>query len=404
MTHTNLMQASHQWAERPDDQRFWTLDEMYRATAESRRASTVTTADLRASDFAFYPDGGDIRVDWGGPRAVSVRGTRMTNYAFGQMCRTFDAPASYLRTLDSDTAVRCLSRGQSQWLSRASSTGTPTTRQLLVHRDADGTPTIHAATSERYVRVWNEEIVQRLMDLQGDGWRVPPARPSTMDGRTRVATPDDVIDWGHESALTVKEGDIIGPAGLYASDHDMFAFLIHPDVVIDNGTPGGMRRGTMVRQSEVGDCAIWKLDFLFDVVCGNHIVWGAQNIRETRVRHAGSSVGDRWVAMVRAIDEYAQGSPAEQEAKIREARETLLGNDADEVVDFLFGKRLLSKRDAKRAFAVAEENESLHGDPRSAWGIVSGLTRLSQDTAFADKRAATDLAAGKILAQAVSLN
>jgi len=404
MTPTNLMQASSQWAERPDDERFWTLDEMYRATAESRRASTVATVDLRGDAFAFYPHHDGIRATWrdiaedgGGARTA-----RMTHYAFGQMCRTFDAPASYLRTLDNDTAVRCLSRGHHQWMSRASVSGTPTTRQLLIHQN--GSKTIRAATSERYVRVWNEEIVRRLVDLQDDGWRVPPARPASMDGRTRIATPDDVIDWGCESALTVKEGDVIGPAGLYASDHDMFAFLIHPDVVIDNGTPGGMRRGTMVRQSEVGDCAIWKLDFLFDVVCGNHIVWGAQNIRETRVRHAGSSVGERWVAMVRAIDEYAQGSPGEQEAKIREARETLLGNDGDEVVDFLFGKRLLSKRDAKRAFKVAEEHESIHGDPRSAWGIVSGLTRMSQDTAFADKRASTDLAAGKILAQAISLN
>ena len=398
---TNLHEASRQWAKRPDDERFWTLEEMYRTTADSREASSVETIDLGSASFTA--DGvyrKSLRMAWESENGVPS--AALSHYAFGQMCRTLGAPAAFLRTLHSDTAVDCLTQCGDRWRASAKAAGSPTTRQLLLHHNGDAV--IRAATSERYVRVWNEEIVGRLLDLQADGWRVPPARPATWGTRTRIATPDDVIDWGRESALTVKAGDVIAPAGLYASDHDLFAFLIHPEVVIDNGTPGGMRRGTMVRQSEVGDCAIWKLDFLFDVVCGNHIVWGAQNVRETRVRHAGASVNERWVALVQSVDEYAQGSPAEQEAKIREARTTLLGDDREGVIDFLFGKRLLGRGDAGRAFDVAEEHEALHGDPRSAWGVVAGLTRLSQGTPYADKRSAMDLAAGKILAGSVSLN
>jgi hypothetical protein len=46
MSPTNLTQASTEWAERPDDQRYWTLDEMHAATMRSRHASTEAVVDL----------------------------------------------------------------------------------------------------------------------------------------------------------------------------------------------------------------------------------------------------------------------------------------------------------------------------------------------------------------------
>ena len=410
MSPTNLNQASTEWAERPADQRFWTLDEMHAATTRSRRASTEAVVDLESARIGHGLGNGEmLLVDE--HRNAPVPCSRLTNYAFGQLCRTFEAPASYLRTLPVELAVDCLEDGRKRWLGG----GPSSTRQLLYQdsdpvRQDDGTglpqTTLRAATSERYIRVWNSEIVQRLLGLQDEGWRVPPARPVEADSaRTRLATEKDVIDYGHESALTVKVGDLIGPAGLYASDHDMFAFLVHPDVVIEDGeSPGGLRRGTMIRQSEVGDCAIWKLDFLFNTVCGNHIVWGAQDVTETRVRHTGSSVQERWVAMVQSISEYAQGSASEQESQIQSAKELILGESREEVMDLLFGKRMLGKRDAGAAYDLAASFESVHGNPRSAWGMVQGVTRLSQKTGHTDRRAALDIAAGKILAGAISLN
>ena len=46
------------------------------------------------------------------------------------------------------------------------------------------------------------------------------------------------------------------PSGLYASDHDMFAFLVAPDRVISDGGGGSLMRGIFVRNSEVGDAAL----------------------------------------------------------------------------------------------------------------------------------------------------
>ena len=401
MTQVNLTQASNEWAKRPADQRFWNLDEMMAATTQSRTDSRELTVDMtRTNAVGWIGEGVKLRL--GGEAGDALHDkygspmTPFTNWSFGQLCRTIGAPASYLQSLDPNTAADCVNEGLSKWRAQGFDS-----REALLHMN--GSPKLKSLTSDRYVRVWNSEIVSRLGHLHAQGWRVPPARPSNQGGeRTRIATVDDCLNFGTRSALTVRPGDTIAPAGLYASDHDMFAFLVNPEAVIENGmSPGGMRRGTMIRQSEVGECSIWKMDFLFDTVCGNHIVWGAQDVSQTRVRHTGSA-HDRWEAIIQQVTESTNAGAYEQEAKIRDAQSFKLGNDEDEVIDFLFGKRLVAKRTARQAYELAEAYSDVHGDPRTAWGFVGGLTRLSQDTTFADKRTELDLVAGKILAQATS--
>jgi hypothetical protein len=394
----NLTQASQQWATRPADQRFWTLDEMMAATTESRTNSHENQLTVRDTHAVPIGERG-VALEVGGHAGDEVedkygdRRCSFSNWSFGQLCRMIGAPASYLRGLTGELAADCVNEGLREW-----NQANDGPRHSLIHMN--GSPQLRAMTSDRYVRVWNNEIVGRLGQLHAQGWRVPPARPASGDVRTRIATEDDVLNFGTRSALTVEVGDTIAPAGLYASDHDMFAFLVNPEAVVDNGlSPAGMRRGTMIRQSEVGECSIWKLDFLFDTVCGNHIVWGATDVSETRIRHTGNSVHEQWQATVAEISAYADSGAGEQEAKIRQAQTTLLGNDRDEVVDFLFGKRLLAKRTARQAFDLASDYSDVHGDPRSAWGLVSGLTRLSQEAEFADKRTDLDITAGKILAK-----
>jgi len=386
---------------RPADERFWTLDEMLVATQASRAHSHQNELDVGRTR-AVGLGGNHFALEVGGPAGDEIEeryGDRLcalSNWSFGQLCRTINAPASYLRTLNGDLAAECVHDGLNKWKAGNDNWN----RVSMIHMN--GSPQLRALTSDRYVRIWNEEIVTRLGQLHARGWRVPPARPRGDLEDTRIATEEDVIDYGHDSALTVKVGDTIGPAGLYASDHDMFAFMIHPEIVVEDGlSPNGLRRGTMIRQSEVGDCSIWKLDFLFDTVCGNHIVWGATDVSETRIRHTGDSVHERWNATVQSISEFADTGANRQEARIRRAQEVMLGTDRDSVLDFLFGKRLLSRKVAGQAFDLAEEFEDVGGNPRSAWGLVGGLTRLSQRSEFADKRTDLDVSAGKILAKVV---
>ena len=388
----NLMQASDQWATRPNDERFWSLSDMHAATLAHRNASTEVLRPMKDCNLTATDRGVAMEFMDGGAAEVS-------HYAFTQVCRQLGAPASYLRQLPSRLAVDCLNTNAGRLENPDKE------RNLLLDTSDPSRYRVRATTSDRYVRVWNHELVEALQGLESEGWVVPPARPTGLEdaGTTRIATVNDCIDFGTASPLTVKPGDEIAPAGLYASDHDMFAFLINPEIEIDNGlSPAGMRRGTMLRQSEVGACSIWKLDFLFDTVCGNHIVWDAREVSETRVRHMGSSVEDNWVAMVRNITEEAQMSAQEQEADIKRAQEIILGSGRDEIMSLLFKHRWATKRLAGSAFDAAEEHSELHGDPHSLWGMVSGMTRLSQKSKYADERASLDRAAGKMLAHCLN--
>src|SRR5205085_2211526 len=74
---------------------------------------------------------------------------------------------------------------------------------------------------------------------------------------------------------------------LFASDRDMFVFLADEDRRIEvpgrrNGSGGSMARGFFVWNSEVGDKTLGLGFFLFDYVCCNRIVWGADQYTESR--------------------------------------------------------------------------------------------------------------------------
>ncbi len=84
---------------------------------------------------------------------------------------------------------------------------------------------------------------------------VPPARPAFPDQPgTRPATEDDVL--AVKDFLSINVGDPVAPAGLYASNHDMFAFLINEENRIDDGSDSGLSRGVFFENSEVGAKAL----------------------------------------------------------------------------------------------------------------------------------------------------
>ena len=72
-------------------------------------------------------------------------------------------------------------------------------------------------------------------------------------------------------------------------------------------------------------------------------------------------------------------------------------NTGLKVVDAIFEKHILSRSAATEAYQLAEENSDVDGDPRTAWGLAQGVTRLSQAQPNASARVALDRAAGKVL-------
>ena len=113
----------------------------------------------------------------------------------------------------------------------------------------------------------------------------------------------------------------------------MFYFGVAPDRIISDGNGGSLMRGIFVRNSEVGDAALSVTFFLMQAVCGNHIVWNATGVHEIRVRHIGEGTMARAFRGFEAeLRRYHDAAP-EEESRIVAARNLVLGNSKDEVLD-----------------------------------------------------------------------
>jgi hypothetical protein len=318
--------------------------------------------------------------------------SRFTHYAFGQFAGTVGAPAAYLRKLPAPIAAQCLNEGIRSVEDKA------TDRDLLFHRN--GGLTLRACLSTKYDRVWDADVCRMLERLEG--WRAPAGRaPHKYEGATRPATTEDILP----GQINITPGEAIAPSGLYASDHDMFAFLVAPDRVISDGGSGQLMRGIFVRNSEVGDAALSVTFFLMQAVCGNHIVWNATGVHEIRVKHIGEGTLDRaFKGFSAELRRYHDAAP-EEEAGIMKARNMVLGNSKEEVLDALCAYAKvhsipLSRERFTDALDVAEEHTDWYGNPRTVWAAVAGLTHASQKTTYADDRAVIDRAAGKVMRMA----
>jgi hypothetical protein len=134
-------------------------------------------------------------------------------------------------------------------------------------------------------------------------------------------------------------------------------------------------------------------------MCGNHIIWGASNVMEIKIRHIGDA-RERWTGYAAEIRKYAESSASDDEAVIASSQTMRIGETKDQVLDLLFGKRSLGL--SRKALEASYDAVLPHqdGDPRTVWGFVQGVTRHSQTIPFADQRTALDRAAGKVLEMA----
>jgi len=385
----HIMKASNQWSNRPSDERFWTVQDLHTATLAHRMAAATAKVDS-LHDLQVRAFNGEIQLH--GKQTNST--ADLTHWAFGQLCARADTPAGYLRTLPTELAVLNLNHGLQHAQGDA---------RLLLYRN--GGYYVRAVTSQKYTRIWNSDIVSRLLGFENDGWKVAPAYPvggmfSTRNGvlseedkanNYRIATAQDAA-----LSLTIKEGDVIGPAGLYASFEDMFAFMLHPERVIVDGSEGGLMRGFMVWNSEVGKSTFGVSTFYFRGVCGNHIIWDASNVKEINLRHVGNADERAFQGLSVELKRYADESATDIEDKIRYARTVVIkGKTKEEVIDWIFSQRLLTRKDAVKAYDAV--NEDVDGPAYTVWGYAQGITRMSQSEPNADTRAAYDRVAGKLL-------
>ncbi len=354
-----LMQASNQWATRPDEERFTSLADMHSHFVDIRANSRATVVPSRNIHVLPADDNKGLMI--AGPSGAQYA---PTHAAFGQLAALAQAPAGYLRTMPSPLAADCLNYGL-QYARDVEDVG------LLLYKN--GTPVLRAATGPRYGRIWNSDIVGGLIRQFGDGvtgdWRVPGEFGKAVDVSKANTT-------------------------LYASDRDMFVFLADETNRIElpgrrDGKSGSLARGFFVWNSETGSATFGVKSFLFDYACSNRIVWGAQEVEDIRIRHTSSAPVRFLEEITPALQSFAQSSQTSVVRAIEDAR----ANRLDDVSAFLakrYGPRVAVRIEAAH---VADEGRPIE----TRWDVVTGVTAYARSVPFQAERVELETDAGQLL-------
>lgn len=357
---STLMQASHQWASRPADERFTSLHDMSETLERIRNQSKGVVASSRQIDLVPEEDHKGLTVvgQAGVPYAPS-------HWAFSQLAQLAGAPAGYLRTLPSDIAADAINYGL-KFNRDIEDIG------MLLYRN--GSNQLRAATGPKYGRIWNSDIVRGLVKTFGDGitgpWKVPG-------------------EFGHDVEVTKDN------TTLFAGDRDMFVFLADEKNRIEvpnrrNGESGLMARGFFVWNSEVGSATFGISTFLFDYVCCNRIVWGAQDVKEIRIRHTVSAP-DRFLQEIKpALQTYANASTLSITTAIENAKKARIKDDVD---DFL------SKRFTKRMAGVLQQTHMLEENRpiETLWDASTAVTAYARSIEYQDQRVEWERKGGELI-------
>ena len=357
---STLYEASRQWAQRPSEERFLSLTEMHAAQLAQRaisRAKVMSSRDLQAVPTA----------DNRGLQIVGRNGNAAlpSHWAFGQLAQLVSAPASYIRSLPAPLAADCINYGL-QVERDAQDVG------ILITKQEDALQ-LRAATGPRYGRIWNSDVVGSLIARFGNG----------RDGQF-------VIPGEFGRAVDITKDNTT----LFSGDRDMFIFLADEVNRIElpnrrNGQPGSLARGFFVQNSEVGAAALKVKTFLFDYVCSNRIVWGADSIEEISIRHSAS-------APDRFVEELAPALQAYADSSARGIQQTLINAQSrkiDKVDTWLanrFGPRVAQRIQHAHMLDEARPIETL-------FDAVTGATAYARSIPFQSDRVEFESIAGEIL-------
>jgi len=363
------MQASNQWASRPDDQRFCSLTELndfVRSQREHSLQKVVSSRKLQAVPVEDTDNKGLMLV---GPNGNPVT---PSNWSFGQLAGRADCPVGYMRRLPAPIAADCINWG-------LRNRDIEEVGVLLRKDEGQQFADLGALTGPNYGRIWNNEISQSLVNRFGDG----------ITGDFRVPG-----EFGQQVEVTKAN------TTLYASDRDMFVFLADETnrITVPNrrhGKSGEMARGFFVWNSEVGASTFGIATFLFDYVCMNRIVWGAQNFKEIRLRHT-SGAPDRFIEQAApALMRMANEDTFSIVESIEAAKQKRIG-DQDDVNEFLAKRFSKSEVKAINLAHFKDEQRPIE----TLWDATTGVTAYARSINFQDERVELERKGGAIMAMA----
>lgn len=368
--------VSSEWFSRPDDERFLSLTELYDAVKGRADRATARTVESRAVRVEASRDNAErlALIVPGQEEPISP-----THWSFGQLCSLVGAPATYMRQLPAPLAGINLQHG------------------LLSHRaelvktyEADeGRIELRAVTGPDYGRIFDHELIAAVMKIAGNGvgdtmWKVP-----------------GVLDWAtmtHNPFVDITKDTTT----LYASDRDVFVFLVddtHPIEAgrLPNGEPDLYFRGFYCWNSEVGSKTLGIASFYLRAVCMNRNLWGVENFEEITIRHSKFAAQRFAHEAVPALSSFANSSPAPFVAGIKAARERIVARTDEDRESFL-RRRGCSKIETGKIIETVLQEEGR--PPESIFDFVQGMTAHARTKAHQDSRLELEAKAKVLLERA----
>lgn len=364
----NLFDAHNQWAKRPADQRFETLEAL-RESVHARRMR-ARSQDAEITQIHITANGDEILVNGQTTKAAP------THWAFGQLSTALGAPAGYLRQLPAALVAENLRHG-------LTTTPKAAMKFMSLANDGDDARTLQAVTSPSYGRIWDADVADtagRIVERTNGRFFNPKAY-----------APDGTIK----------------PQGLYASDRDIFIFMIDGGSLLDVGERAKLNRGFFMWNSEVGASTFGLTTFLFNVVCGNHIVWGAEDVTSLVIRHTKNGPYRFDGEATPQLMEYVNASAKPLEDAVRRAMAyniaADLGEPAGKELTFEKLQAWVGTRVKGAKFTRSEIREAMdtakkeEGQCVTLWDLSQGFTAYARGFDFLDARTDLERRSGKLL-------
>ncbi len=365
--------VSSEWFSRPDDEKYLSLSELYasvKARAEQSRTRTVESTAIRVEAHRDDPERlALVLPDADAPIAP-------THWSFGQLASLVGAPATYLRQLPAPLAGINLQYGLTNHRAE----------QVKTMEVANGRTELRAVTGPDYGRIYDHELVAAVQRFAGDGvgdtrWKVP----GVLDWSTGIYNPN--VDVTKDTTT------------LYASDRDVFLFLVddrHPIEAgtLPDGSPDLFFRGFYCWNSEVGAKTLGIASFYLRAVCQNRNLWGVEDFQEITIRHSKYAANRFAHEAAPALTNFADSSPQPFIQGIRSARERIVARSEEDRTDFL-RKRGFSKAETGKIVETVLSEEGR--PPESVFDFVQGITAVARSKPQQDVRLTMETRAKKLL-------
>ncbi len=389
MTEQVGLRAHKEWAVRPKDECFATLEDAGAYLEERMNRSREYTVDLssvgKAGGFVADSDG-EVRMNVTPQDGGSLE-LGFSNFGFQAVGKLIAAHPEFLGRLQASTAAdalndlfaNCLGGGNIVHQEDEANIGPLSKlRKLLTLKSK--TPgeleKVRAVNGTGYGRVWDSFAYKLITDLfVPRGFGIAP------------------MSYRDEAR------------GIYAGDRSCFFFLVDESKSIEVKRPGGqverLSRGVMVWNSEVGLRKFGMCQFLYQYICGNHMIWGMDKARTLETRHVGNALDRIHAEIVPEITALLEETTANQSGLLARAMQTRYATNGEDAArnltkEFGFSKKLV--QEALLRAKMDPDNEGL--DPLSFFAIFNGLTSQARDMGQADARTKLEVQASKFLESA----